>query len=91
MEVSTEFVGVAVGDKFSSFDTLSNKIKRAEDASFVQLYLRDSRTLDAAKKRTPKIAAQASEILKYHSITYSCIFGGKEHKTGSKGIRTSAQ
>ena len=49
MEVSTEFVGVAVGDKFSSFDTLSNKIKRAEDASFVQLYLRDSRTLEAAQ------------------------------------------
>ena len=44
MDVRKEFVGVSVGDKCSSFSELSSKIKQVQDDSFIQLYLRDSRT-----------------------------------------------
>ena len=91
MEVSTQFVGIAIGDTFSSFQHLSEKKKSAEDASFVQLYLCDSHTLEAAKKRMPNIAAKANTNLKYYAIQYSCIFNGQNHKTESKGIRSPPQ
>ena len=32
----------------------------------------------------PNIAAQANKLLNYYSITYSCIFSGKCHKTFSE-------
>lgn len=91
MDVRNEFVGVSVGDKFSSFSELSSKIKQVQDDSFIQLYLRDSRTIAGAKKRMPNIAAKANENLKYHAVQYSCVFGGKLHKTESKGTRVTAQ
>jgi len=38
-------------------------------------------TLEAAKKRMPKIATQVNKLLNYYSITLSSIFGAKQHKT----------
>ena len=91
MEVTIDFVGVSVGDTFRTFDELTEKIKQVQHASFVQLYMRDSRTIEAAKKRMPKIAAKpkANSLLRYHSLQYSCVFGGKCHRTESKGIRAA--
>ena len=40
-----------LGDKFSSYEQL-NKIKEYEKTNFVQLWKRESRTINAAKKRT---------------------------------------
>ena len=74
MEVTIDFVGVSVGDTFRTFDELTEKIKQVQHASFVQLYMRDSRTIEAAKKRMPKIAAKANSLLRYHSLQYSCVF-----------------
>ena len=39
-----------LGDKFSSYEQLNNKIKEYEKANFVQLWKRESRTINAAKK-----------------------------------------
>ncbi|KAI0238861.1 hypothetical protein LSAT2_010369, partial [Lamellibrachia satsuma] len=90
IEVSKEFVGINVGEKFSSFSQFSDKIKQVQDDSFVQLYLRDSRTIDGAKQRMPNIAAKANRNLKYYSVQFTCIFGGKLHKSESKGARVTA-
>lgn len=41
-----------LGDKFSSYEQLNNKIKEYEKANFFQLWKQESRTINAAKKRT---------------------------------------
>ena len=89
MEVTKYFVGFSVGDTFASFDELSTKIKQVENDSSVQLYMRDSRTIEGAKKRMPRIAEKANSVLRYHSLQYCCVFGGKCHKTESRGIRAT--
>ena len=56
-----------------------------EQAQFVQLYIRRSRTIiAAAKRRTKKIY---NEDLKYAELEYACINGGKNFKTTSTGER----
>ena len=49
-------------------------------ANFMQLYIRHSRTIEAAAnyKRSPK--KQLNEELKYSELEYSCIHGGKVFK-----------
>ena len=74
-----------VGDEFNSFDDLLDKISTFEQAQFVQLYIRRSRTIiAAAKRRTKKIY---NEDLKYAELEYACINGGKNFKTTSTGER----
>ena len=53
-------VSFVVGEKFSSYDMLKDKISVYESAKYyVQLCHSDSRTLEASKKRVPCKAAQA--------------------------------
>ena len=73
MEITKDFVGLSVGDTFATFDALAVKLKHVQHETYVQLYMRDSRTMEAAKKRMPKIAAKANSLLRYHSIQYSCV------------------
>ena len=91
MDLEKEFDGINVGDKFSSFDQFSAKILSVQDATCVQLYVRDARTIDAAKKRMPKLAAKTNPELRYHSLQYNCVFGGKLHKSISKNPTVKAQ
>ena len=76
-----------VGDRFSSYKALQDKIKVYENATSVQLSHRDSRTLEAARKRVPKRIEGANEDLKYYTIHLACIFGGKKYMNKSSGKR----
>ena len=60
-----------------------------ENTNFIQLGHRDSRTLEAAKKRVPKRVEGANKELKYYSIHLTCVFGGKKYKNKSSGKRTN--
>ena len=87
--VTRDFVGISVGDTFSNYDEVFAKIKQVEIDSSVQLYRRDSRTIEGAKTRMPRIAEKANPVLQYYTLEYCCVFGGKSHKTESRGIRAS--
>ena len=70
----------SIGDVFSCFDDLRTKITELEKTNYVQLPHRDSRTLEAARKRAPKKVRKANKELQYFSIHLACCFGGKKYK-----------
>ena len=76
-----------IGSKFSSFDDLKCSIATYEKERSVQLLQRDSRTLEAARKRVPRKVEKANKSLVYYSIIFCCSFGGKNYKCQSKGKR----
>ena len=76
-----------IGSKFSSFDDLKCFIATYEKERSVQLLQRDSRTLEAARKRVPLKVEKANKSLVYYSIIFCCSFGGKDYKCQSKGKR----
>ncbi|KAH9360442.1 hypothetical protein HPB48_003056 [Haemaphysalis longicornis] len=78
---ATGDVNFSVGDKFSSFAEVEEKIDRYCSANYVKLWKRDARTIQAAKKRVGKIAAGISDVLKYQTVKFCCIQGGKKFTT----------
>lgn len=80
---------LAEGTIFSSFEDLEKEIERYQRKNFVQFYRRDSRTIDAAIRRSPKRTFNAN--IRYSEIVYSCIHGGKKFKSECKGMRPQQQ
>ena len=78
-----------VGEIFDSYSTFQSKLKIYEDKKSVQFTHLDSRTLDNARKRVPKRVEGANPDLKYHSISLSCVFGGKDYKCKGNNIRAN--
>ena len=74
-----------IGEGFSSYEELCDRIRAYEEENSVQLHHRDSRTLDSAKNRVPKKVKGAKEELKYESIQLVCSFGVKPYKSKSSG------
>ena len=85
------FGSLKVGDTFDSFDDVQHKIKEIEDATAVQLYRRDCKTLAASIARYPGRAGKAKTELKYYLLNYCCVFGGKKHTSRSTGDRTNTK
>lgn len=73
-----------LGETFSSYEQLQAKIKLYE---CIQLSHRDSRTLEAARKRAPNRVEGANKNLKYYTIHMVCVFGGKKYKNRGTGQR----
>ena len=80
-------VSFEVGESFSSYDDLEKKIEAYEKSTSIQLTHRDSRTIEAAKKRVPKRVAGIKSDLKYYNIHFACVFGGKKYKNEGTGDR----
>ena len=76
-----------LGEKFSSYEQLKEKICAYEDGNNVQLVYNDSRTLEAAKKRAPKRVNKAKRELVYYSLHLTCLFGGKTFHSKGSGQR----
>ena len=51
------------------------------------MWLRDTRTIEAAAKRIPKRAALMKPDLKYAQLKYCCIHGGKDFKKRGNSVR----
>ena len=84
----TMSVNVAVGDTFNSYSDLELFILTYERENHVQLTLRDTRTLDNARSRAPKRVEGSNPRLKYYSVHYTCVCGGKKYFSKGNGIRT---
>ena len=87
---------ISVGEKFASCADLKEKVAGFKRINFVELWIRDSRTIDSAIKRKTISAEKFSSTdakarLKYYEIRYACIHGGRTHKsvsTGKRKVRT---
>ena len=67
------------GQEFSSFEELSKSVQEWEKKNFVTLYTRSSRSVEAAKKRTPN--RTYLDELKFSELDYACVHGGREYKS----------
>ena len=79
-----------VGDEFDSFNDLQDAVLAFEQAQFVQLYVRRSRSIKSAlesKRISRTLAKVIKQDLLYTEVEYACIHGGKNFKTASKGDR----
>ena len=87
MAQTDEETTFAVGDRFSSYKELDEKVKAYEKSRHVQLTHRDSRTLEASRKRVPKRVESANKALVYYSVHLTCVFGGKKYVNRGTGER----
>jgi zinc finger SWIM domain-containing protein 3 len=83
-------VDIKVGDLFCGFDELQCRIDEYSKANYVQLWMRDARTLEAATKRVPKKVTSVDVRLKYYSVKYCCIHGGQAFRPHGHGHRQTA-
>ena len=66
-----------VGQKFEDFSAFESAIMRCQNAENVQLYRRDSKSVDKAQ---PRLENKLNPKIKYYKvIKYHCINGGKKH------------
>ncbi|XP_047142281.2 uncharacterized protein LOC124816845 isoform X2 [Hydra vulgaris] len=77
-------------DSFASFALLKEAIRNYEDTSFIKLWVRDARTIEAARKSIPIKAAFMAADIKYYFIKYCCIHGGQKFKYCGKGKRKTS-
>ena len=77
-------VSFHVGESFQSFQQLEVEVKRFEKATSTKLWIRDSRTIESARKRTKR---HLSDSLKYYQVSYRCIHGGRKFKARGDGNR----
>ena len=63
VEVECDSVNFILGEKFSSYEQLKEKISAYEDGNNIQLVYNDTRTLEAAKRRAPKRVNKAKKEL----------------------------
>ena len=84
-ESSSTVSTIEVGSVFGSFSALEEEIGIFQKSNSVQFYIRDSRKIEAAKRRAPH--RKFNENLVYSEIVYCCIHGGKNFKCRSKGER----
>ena len=75
--------------KFATYEELRSFIADYQLENKVQLYIRDSRTIDAAQKCLPK--RQLNAVLQYYQVTYCCVHGGRHYKSYGSGIRPNQQ
>lgn len=66
-----------IGHRFYSIEEVERAKELYEQKHFCELWKRDSRTLESAKKRVPKRVKHAEISLQYYSLKLSCKFGGK--------------
>ncbi|XP_035693460.1 uncharacterized protein LOC118427671 [Branchiostoma floridae] len=74
-----------VGAIFHSYDEVDFAIHDYQMRNFVQLYIRDSRTISNGTRRAR--IKNFNQRLKYSEITFACVHGGRKYKSQSSGVR----
>ena len=59
-----------ISEQIKSFHSLQEKISSCETENFVKLWIRDSRSIDAAQG---KVKRKLGEEIRYYELTYACI------------------
>ena len=68
--------------------SLQEKIASYGMENFVQVWIRDSRSISAAQERVKR---KFSEEIRYYELTYACIHGGKKKsKPRGRGARPTS-
>jgi len=80
-------VSFHIGERFKSFQELENEVKRFEVATSTKFWIRDSRTIESARKRTSR---QLSDSLKYYQVSFRCIHGGRKFQARGGGKRSTS-
>ena len=77
------------GEKFVSLAKLQEAVERYEITKFVQLYRRNTRTVEVYAKRVPgrNLIEKTNPSLKYAEIDLCCIHGGNQRKSRGTGQR----
>ena len=81
-------VNFELSERFASFQDFIIKLEAFKESNFVELWIRNSRTVEAAQKR---IKCTLNPSLTYYEIKYSCVHGGKRFSSRSKGHRSLEQ
>ena len=74
-----------IGQHFTSYDDLKEKMKKYEVENFVNVWIRDSRTIEAAR-----VKKEYNPAIKFYEIRYACKHGGRKFKSESTGTRSSS-
>jgi len=81
---------ITIGDRFCSFTEVEARLAAFSKSTFTKLWMRDARTISAAAKRTPKRAAAVNPELKYYTVKYCCIHGGRTFQPEGQGHRRTS-
>lgn len=73
-------VTFAVGELFSSFNDLSQKLSEYSEQNFCHFYIKDSKKLAPDEVVNPQLI--------YRHIVYSCIYGGQKPRFRGSGTRS---
>ena len=73
-----------VGDEYNSYEELEKVIKALEKVQNINFWIRDSRSITAAKRR---INITIRPVLKYYEVKYACIKGGRPFQSKSTGTQ----
>jgi zinc finger SWIM domain-containing protein 3 len=78
-----------VGAVFHSFQEANEYVTNYCQKHFIPVYIRDSKTLDGAKKTKPHRVNGSNLSLKYYFVLYAYSHGGRKFKSCGKAIRKS--
>jgi hypothetical protein len=81
-------VAFSIGDTFDSVEEFEAALEAYKKESYVEFWRRDSRTIEAARKRGINRPLKAD--LKYYELNYCCIHGGQAFKPRGKGTRSTS-
>jgi len=69
-----------VGEKFFSLEELNKAKLEYEKSNFVNMVMRDTKSLESVRKYAPKRVERARADLQYYTVRLCCTFGGKKFK-----------
>jgi zinc finger SWIM domain-containing protein 3 len=74
-----------VGQKFKSFKEFESQLKHYQDAKFIQMYRRSSCKIESTKTKQ----TITNNDLIFSELKYTCIHGGRNLVSNSKGSRSN--
>ena len=74
-----------LGEHFTSYDNIKEKMKQCEEENFVNVWIRDSRTIN----RSCKSKKNYNPAIKFYEVRYACKNRGRKFKSESTGERSS--
>ena len=80
-------MSIEIDDSFASYTELQERLEEFKQATYTDLYIWDSQTIQNAAKKGIKIPMRAE--LRYYYIKYACVHGGKAFKGRGTGGRDS--
>lgn len=76
----------SIGERFKTFIDLQNKLKEYKVATSTKFWIRDSRTVNAARTR---LTRHLSDEIKYYQVSFRCIHGGRKFVAKGEGKRST--